>query len=59
VADPGETHNLIDRDAGPADALRRQLFDWLSAVEKYESPARAPVLGDAPASRWREVGTVE
>jgi arylsulfatase A-like enzyme len=37
VVDPGETRNLIEADAAQADDLRRQLFDWLSGVEKYES----------------------
>jgi len=44
VADPGETRNRIELDAARADALRRQLFDWLAAVEPFEAegPAAAP-----------------
>ncbi|MBI4514431.1 MAG: sulfatase [Deltaproteobacteria bacterium] len=36
TADPGETHNLIDREGGRADALRKQLFDWLAQLDKFE-----------------------
>jgi arylsulfatase A-like enzyme len=42
VADPGEQHNLNERAPERADTLRRQLFDWLAAVEKCAPEEAAP-----------------
>ncbi len=36
VADPRETTNIIEREMARADAMRRQLFDWLAGVDKFE-----------------------
>jgi len=44
LADPGEEHNLVESGAERADALRRQLFDWLASVEK--APAEQPQAAD-------------
>ena len=54
--DPGEAQNLIERDPGRADALRRQLFDWLAAVEKYEAAESAPDPGDRMRHEFRAMG---
>jgi arylsulfatase A-like enzyme len=40
VEDPGEECNLIEDQPQRAEALRRQLFDWLASVEQFdETPA--------------------
>jgi len=44
TADPGEEQNLAEREAERADALRRQLFDWLASVEQFEPREQAPEL---------------
>ncbi len=44
--DPGESTNLVNREPERVDGLRRQLFDWLAAVEKFESDEQAPALDD-------------
>jgi arylsulfatase A-like enzyme len=41
AADPGELDNLVERDAARAEALRRQLFDWLASVEHFEAERTA------------------
>jgi arylsulfatase len=41
VTDPTEQHNRIDSSTARADALRRQLFDWLASVESFENKATA------------------
>ena len=46
AVDPGERTNLIGQAAERADALRRQLFDWLAAVEKFETDDSAPAIDD-------------
>ncbi len=38
VADPGEERNLIEARPQAAETLRRQLFDWLASVDKFEAP---------------------
>jgi arylsulfatase A-like enzyme len=58
-ADPGETQNLIEREPGRADALRRQLFDWLAAVEKCEAIEDAPELGGLLRHELRAMGYLE
>jgi arylsulfatase A-like enzyme len=35
AADPQERHNIIELATNRADALRRQLFDWLASVESF------------------------
>jgi arylsulfatase A-like enzyme len=59
VADPAEHCNLIEADAGRADGLRRQLFDWLASVEKYESQPVATASDTPPAAHLQEAGTIE
>jgi len=39
IADPAECRNLLEEDATRGDDLRRQLFDWLATIDKYESAA--------------------
>jgi arylsulfatase A-like enzyme len=51
TADPGESTNLIEREPGRADALRRRLFDWLAAVEKFEAEESAPALAKLRQTR--------
>lgn len=46
AVDPAESTNLIEARPERADALRRQLFDWLAAVEKFESEEPVPALDD-------------
>jgi len=59
IEDPGEEDNLIERDAARADALRRQLFDWLAAAEKFESDAQAPELDDLMRQQLQGLGYMD
>jgi arylsulfatase A-like enzyme len=59
VADPGETRNLIEGNAPQGEELRRQLFDWLATVEKYESVAVTGGAGRHAGMSLQEAGTVE
>ncbi len=48
IADPRETHNLIEQEIERADLLRRQLFDWLASVEGADgegAPSQASERG--------------
>jgi arylsulfatase A-like enzyme len=45
--DPGEMVNLIDRRPERAEILRRQLFDWLAHVEKFDTEKPVPRLDAA------------
>ena len=58
TTDPGETRNLIENDAALADALRRQLFDWLAAVEKFESSVPATGI-ERVLQSVQEAGTAD
>lgn len=49
VNDPAETQNVIARESDRAETLRRQLFDWLASVERWES--EAPALEGGRAER--------
>jgi arylsulfatase A-like enzyme len=40
--DPGEVVNLADTAVDRADALRRQLFDWLAVVDKFQADEPVP-----------------
>jgi len=59
IEDPGEEHNLIEREAARADALRRQLFDWLASAEKFESDAQAPELDDLMRQQLQGLGYMD
>jgi len=48
-ADPDERVNLADTAVDRADELRRQLFDWLAAVDKFQ--ADEPVPGSPRRTR--------
>ena len=41
IANPGEERDLIDDEPQRAEALRRQLFDWLASVEQFEEEPAA------------------
>jgi hypothetical protein len=43
VEDPGEECNLIEDQPQRAEALRRQLFDWLASVEQFDETPAAEV----------------
>jgi len=55
-ADPSEARNLIEREPARADSLRRQLFDWLAAVEKCETVEATPDLGESLRHELRAMG---
>jgi arylsulfatase A-like enzyme len=57
--DPGETLNLIEREPARADALRRQLFDWLAAVEKFEGSDEAAQAGEQMRDESSAIGFLE
>jgi len=59
AADPGEQTNLIDREAARADALRRQLFDWLAAVEKFEAEEQAPEMDALMRQQLQGLGYID
>ena len=41
IANPDEERDLIDDEPQRAEALRRQLFDWLASVEQFEEEPAA------------------
>jgi hypothetical protein len=45
AADPAEVRNLVEHDGPRADRLRRQLFDWLAEVQRFDTPDSD--IGDA------------
>jgi arylsulfatase A-like enzyme len=59
VADAGERNNLIEREPVRADRLRRQLFDWLASVEKFEGEGQPPEMGAVIRAQLRALGDVE
>ncbi len=59
VADPGETTNRIESGGERAEALRRQLFDWLATVEKFESEEQAPVLDGLMRQQLQGLGYID
>ncbi len=59
TADPGEQHNLIESNPARADALRRQLFDWLATVEKFEAMEEAPALDNLMRHDLRAMGYLD
>jgi arylsulfatase A-like enzyme len=58
-SDPGETRNLIEREPVRAAALRRQLFDWLAAVDKFEGGEDAAPSGDRLRQEFSAMGYPE
>jgi arylsulfatase A-like enzyme len=59
ATDPGEDNNLVDSDSARADALRRQLFDWLADVEKFEPEHQDPELDDMMRQQLQGLGYIE
>ena len=59
AVDPDERTNLIGRAAERADALRRQLFDWLAAVEKFETDESAPAIDDVVRRQLQGLGYLD
>jgi arylsulfatase A-like enzyme len=59
LADPGETTNLIACEGERADGLRRQLFDWLATVDKFESEATAPELDSFVRQQLQGLGYLD
>lgn len=59
TVDPGERINLIGHAAERADALRRQLFDWLAAVEKFETDESAPTIDDVVRRQLQGLGYLD
>ena len=59
AADPGESKNLIEGKPERADALRRQLFDWLAAAENFESEEAAPALDDLMRRQLQSLGYLD
>jgi arylsulfatase A-like enzyme len=54
VADAAEQHNSVESGAARADALRRQLFDWLASVERAEIEPEAGSEEPAAGSRKQD-----
>jgi hypothetical protein len=59
VADPGERSNLIGQAPERAEALRRQLFDWLAAAEKFESEAPTPAIDGSLRREMQGLGDLD
>jgi arylsulfatase A-like enzyme len=59
AVDPGERTNLIEHAAERADALRRQLFDWLADVEKFETDDSDPAIDDAVRRQLQGLGYLD
>jgi len=59
AVDPGERTNLIGQAAERADALRRQLFDWLALVEKFETDESAPAIDDVVRRQLQGLGYLD
>ncbi|MFI5366392.1 MAG: sulfatase [Candidatus Binatia bacterium] len=59
VADPGETTNSIESASERADALRRQLFNWLATVEKFESEEPEPALDGLMRRQLQGLGYID
>jgi arylsulfatase A-like enzyme len=59
TADPGERTNVIEHAAERADALRRQLFDWLAAVEKFETDESALAIDDVVRRQLQGLGYLD
>lgn len=55
-ADPAESQNLIEQAPARAESLRRQLFDWLAGVEKFEAADDTPELGENLRHELRAMG---
>jgi len=62
IADPGETQNLIEQEIERASLLRRQLFDWLAAMESAEGAVGSVVSsaelepGNYKSPQYQETG---
>jgi arylsulfatase A-like enzyme len=57
--DPSERINLIDREPERADILRRQLFDWLAAVDEFESDRQPPELDESMRQQLQGLGYLD
>jgi arylsulfatase A-like enzyme len=58
VADPGEECNVIEDQPQRAEALRRQLFDWLASVEQFEAVEPTLEFEALPRQPLRALGEV-
>jgi arylsulfatase A-like enzyme len=58
VADPGEECNLIEEQPQLTETLRRQLFDWLASVERFEEEPAAELEMRVPQP-LRALGDVD
>jgi arylsulfatase A-like enzyme len=59
TVDAGESNNLIERQVERADALRRQLFDWLASVERAETDAQAPEFDVVMRQQLQGLGYID
>jgi arylsulfatase A-like enzyme len=57
--DPGEEHNRIAEEPERAEALRRQLFDWVASVERFEADGEAPEMDALMRQQLERLGYIE
>jgi arylsulfatase A-like enzyme len=59
VADPGEGRNLFEDEPERAQSMRRQLFDWLASVEKFEFEEQAPEINEGMRQQLQGIGYID
>jgi len=59
IADPAEQCNLVETEGECVERLRRQLFDWLASVEKFEWDERPPEIDGNMRAQLRALGYLD
>ncbi len=59
VRDPGEKENLIASAPERVEPLRRQLFDWLASIERFDADVQSPEMDALMREQLERLGYIE